>query len=114
MKMEALLLKSRALPHREIAACVGGFRANTAHLFSHYLTGGICRVTRVHFYRPTRRSEPHRTTLEAYFTEHRHSSATQAAAAIEELMVSSVVRRNSHFYEETRSQRLKTYAIRLM
>ena len=112
MKMEALLFSSRALPHREIAACVGVSEPTLRTYFRTYLTGGIAALREVHFYRPTSDLEPHRTTLEAYFTEHPPSSATQAAAAIEEL--TGIKRSPTQiriFMKKLGLKRLKTYAI---
>ncbi len=85
MKMEALLLKSRTLPHHEIAACVGVSEPTLRTYFRTYRAGGIAALRDVHFYRPASDLEPHRTTLEAHFTAHPPANATHAAAAIEEL-----------------------------
>lgn len=112
MKMEALLLKSRGLPHHEIAACVGVSEPTLRTYFRSYLAGGIAALREVHFYRPASALESHRTTLEAYFTAHPPAHATQAAAAIEEL--TGIKRSPTQiriFLKKLGLKRLKTYAI---
>ena len=85
MKMEALLLKAHGLPHHEIAACVGISAPTLRAYLRAYQAGGIAALREVQFYQPTSELEQHRTTLEAYFTEHPPATATQAAAVIEQL-----------------------------
>jgi len=112
MKMEALLLKSRTLPHREIAACVGVSEPTLRTYFRSYLAGGIAALREVHFYRPESTLEQHRTTLEAYFTQHPPANATHAAAAIEEL--TGIKRSPTQiriFMKRLGLKRLKTFAI---
>ena len=112
MKMEALLLKSRNLPHHEIAACVGVSEPTLRAYFRSYLAGGIAALREVHFYRPESTLEQHRTTLQAHFTTHPPANATQAAAIIEEL--TGVKRSPTQiriFMKKLGLKRLKTYAI---
>lgn len=112
MKMEALLLKSRGLPHHEIAACVGVSEPTLRTYFRTYLAGGIAALREVHFYQPTSDLEQHRATLEAYFTEHPPANATQAAVVIEEL--TGIKRSPTQiriFMKKLGLKRLKTYAI---
>ena len=112
MKMEALLLKSRNLPHHEIAACVGVSEPTLRTYFRTYLAGGIAALREVHFYRPASDLEQHRTTLEAYFAAHPPANATQAAAALEE--VTGIKRSPTQiriFLKRLGLKRLKTYAI---
>ena len=112
MKMEALLLKSRGLPHLEIAACVGVTGPTLRSYFRTYLAGGIAALREVHFYQPTSDLDTHRTTLEAYFTAHPPANASQAAAAIEEL--TGIKRRPTQiriFLKKLGLKRLKAYAI---
>ena len=112
MKMEALLLKSRGLPHHEIAACVGVSGPTLRAYFRTYLAGGIAALREVHFYQPTSDLEAHRTTLEAHFTAHPPANATQAAAMIEE--VTGIKRSPTQiriFMKKLGLKRLKTYAI---
>jgi transposase len=112
MKMEALLLKSRGLPHHEIAACVGVTEPTLRAYFRTYLAGGIAALRDLHFYRPISTLELHRSTLEASFTEHPPANATQAAAVIEEL--TGIKRSPTQiriFMKKLGLRRLKTYAI---
>lgn len=112
MKMEALLLKSRNLPHHEIAACVGVSGPTLRTYFRTYLAGGIAALREVHFHQPTSDLERHRTTLEAHFTAHPPANATQAAAMIEEL--TGIKRSPTQiriFMKKLGLKRLKTYAI---
>jgi transposase len=112
MKMEALLLKSRGLPHHEIAACVGVSAPTLRTYFHTYCAGGITALREIHFYQPTSELEAHRTTLEAYFTAHPPANATQAAAAIED--VTGIKRSPTQiriFLKKLGLKRLKTYAI---
>lgn len=112
MKMEALLLKSRNLPHHEIAACVGVSEPTLRTYFRAYLAGGIDALREVHFYRPQSALDQHRTTLEAYFTRHPPANASQAAAAIEQL--TGIKRSPTQiriFLKKLGLKRLKTFAI---
>ncbi len=112
MKMEALLLKSRGLPHHEIAACVGVSGPTLRMYLRTYLSGGIAALREVHFYRPASDLEHHRSTLETYFTEHPPANATQAAAVIAEL--TGITRSPTQiriFMKKLGLKRLKTYAI---
>ena len=112
MKMEALLLKSRGLPHQEIAACVGVSEPTLRTYLRTYLAGGIAALRDVHFHRPESDLASYRTTLEAYFTAHPPANATQAAAAIEEL--TGIKRSPTQiriFMKKLGLKRLKTYAI---
>ena len=112
MKMEALLLKSQGLPHHQIANCVGISEPTLRSYLRAYQTGGIAALREVHFYQPISKLELHRTTLEAYFTEHPPANASQAAAAIEEL--TGIKRSPTQiriFLKKLGLKRLKTYAI---
>ncbi len=112
MKMEALLLKSRNLPHHEIAACVGVSGPTLRAYFRAYLAGGIAALREVHFYQPISDLEHHRSTIEAYFTHHPPANAAQAAAVIEEL--TGIKRSPTQiriFMKKIGLKRLKTYAI---
>ena len=112
MKMEALLLKSQGLPHHQIASCVGISEPTLRSYLRAYQTGGIAALREVHFYQPSSELEQHRTTLEAYFTEHPPANASQAAAAIEEL--TGIKRSPTQiriFLKKLGLKRLKTYAI---
>ena len=112
MKMEALLLQSRNLPHHEIAACVGVSGPTLRTYFRTYLIGGIAALREVHFYQPESELERHRTTLVAHFSAHPPANATHAAAMIEEL--TGIKRSPTQiriFLKKLGLKRLKTYAI---
>ena len=64
MKMEAVLLKAKGVPHHQIALCVGVCE-NTIHGYlEQYQTGGIEALKRLRFHRPTSEMEAHHETLE--------------------------------------------------
>jgi transposase len=112
MKMEALLLKARGLPHQQIAACVGVSAPTLRSYLCAYQAGGIEALRQVRFHRPTSKLEAHRTTLEAYFTEHPPANANQAAAAIEALTgLKRSPTQTRIFMKKLGLKRLKTYAI---
>jgi transposase len=83
-KMEALLLKSEGLAHKEICRIVG-ITGNTLRAYlREFLAGGVDAL------KESRRSnsrgalDGHRTTLEAYFREHPPATVKEAVAKIEE------------------------------
>ena len=85
MKMEAVLLKAKGVPHHQIALCVGVCE-NTVHSYlEQYQTGGIEALKQLRFHRPTSEMEAHHETLEAYFRDHPPASIPQAVKLIEQL-----------------------------
>src|SRR6059058_2547931 len=70
MKMEALLLKAKGLPHHQIASCVGVCENTLRSYFQQYQTGGIEALKRLEFRRPTSELETHRESIEVSFREH--------------------------------------------
>ena len=112
MKMEALLLKATGLPHQQIAACVGVSAPTLRSYLYTYQAGGIEALRTVRFRRPTSELAAHRTTLEAYFTEHPPANASQAAAAMEALTgIKRSPTQTRIFLKKLGLKRLKTYAI---
>jgi transposase len=112
MKMEALLLKAAGLSHQQIAACVGVSAPTLRNYLSAYQAGGIGALRIVKFRRPTSELAAHRSTLEAYFTEHPPANASQAAAAIEALTgLKRSPTQTRIFLKQLGLKRLKTYAI---
>jgi len=85
MKMEALYLKAKGLPHGLIADYVGVCENTLRTYLREYQTGGIAGVKQVNFHRPTSALEPHRPTLEDYFADHPSATIAEAAEAIERL-----------------------------
>jgi transposase len=85
LKMEALLLKSQHLPHRQICRLLSISENTLRAYFRDFLAGGVERLKELHFYRPESDLAEHRATLEAYFQEHPPATVKEAAAKIEEL-----------------------------
>ena len=85
MKMEALLLKAKGLPHHQIASCVGICENTLRSYLEQYQAGGIEALKVVPFHRPTSELEAHRDTIEAYFHEHPVATIPQAVKRIEDL-----------------------------
>lgn len=84
-KMEAVLLKSHDLPHKEICR-IAGISGNTLrrHL-KDYMEGGIEKLKEVSFYKPQSEMMRYRGSIEAYFKEHPSASVKEAMAKIEEM-----------------------------
>jgi len=70
MKMEALLLKAKGLPHHQIATCVGVCENTVRSYLKQYQSGGIEALKRLEFRHPTSELQAHHDTLETYFTAH--------------------------------------------
>ena len=85
MKMEALLLKAKGLPHHQIASCMGVCENTVRSYFKQYQTGGIEALKRLEFHRPTSELEHSHDTLEASFREHPSTTIPEAVKRIEEL-----------------------------
>ena len=84
-KMEALLLKAKGLPHRQIASCVGVCENTVRSYFQQYQSGGIEALKRLEFRRPESRLEAYHDTIEAYFQEHPVTTIAEAVKRIEDL-----------------------------
>jgi transposase len=85
MKMEALLLKAKGLPHHQIATCVGICENTLRTYLKQYQLGGIEALKVLQFHHPTSQLEAHHDTIEAYLREHPATTIPQAAKRIEEL-----------------------------
>lgn len=84
-KMEALLLKSQGLSHKQICQLTG-ISANTLrHYLRSYIEGGADKLKEINFYRQQSKLLEHKKTIEAYFREHPPSTIKEAIAKIEEL-----------------------------
>jgi len=83
-KMEAVLLKSEGLPHKEICRIVG-ITANTLRAYlREFLAGGVEALKEFRVSSSHGALHDHRTTLAAYFREHPPATVKEAAARIEE------------------------------
>jgi transposase len=85
MKMEALLLKAKGLPHHQIASCVGICENTLRTYLKQYQTGGIEALKVLQFHRPSSELSAHRDTIEAYFQAHPATTIPEAVKRIEEL-----------------------------
>jgi transposase len=85
MKMEALLLKARGLPHQQIATVVGVSHNTLLAYFRAYEVGGLEALRTVRFRRPASALAAHGETLESYFEAHPPATIGAAAATIDRL-----------------------------
>lgn len=84
-RMEALWLKSRGLPHAQIAELTG-ITPNTLRAYLRlFQQGGVAALKRFDFFRPESDLMAHRDCLEEYFLKHPPATAREAGAAIERL-----------------------------
>jgi transposase len=112
MKMEALLLKAKGLPHHQIASCVGVCENTVRSYLKQYQTGGIEALKRLEFHRPTSQLQAHHDTLEAYFKEHPPATIPQAVKLIEQLTgLKRSPTQVGIFLKKVGLKRLKTSAI---
>jgi transposase len=84
-KMEALWLKSRGLPHREISRLTGICATTLTSYLRAYQEGGLEALKEIRFHRPKSELEAHRGTLEDYFRAHPPATIKEAMAKIEQL-----------------------------
>jgi transposase len=85
MKMDALLLKARGLPHQQIATVVGVSHNTLLAYFRAYQAGGIEVLRAVRFRRPASALAAQGETLESYFAAHPPATIGEAVAVIERL-----------------------------
>ena len=108
LKMEALLLKSQNLPHRQICRLLHISQNTLRAYFRDFLAGGVEKLKELNFFRPESELAEHRQTLEAYFQDHPPATVKEAAAKIEEL---TGIRRGltqvRHFLKSIGLRRLK-------
>lgn len=112
MKMEAVLLKAKGLPHHQIAVCVGVCENTVRSYLEQYQTGGIEALKRLAFHHPTSELETYRDTLEAYFQDHPPATIPQAVKLIEQLTgLKRSPTQVGIFLKKVGLKRLKTYAV---
>jgi len=85
LKMEVLWLKSRGLPHVEIASLSGTSVRSVQRFLGEYRDGGLDRVRALGWRGKPNELLPHRESLEAHFLEHPPRSVLEAQAAIERI-----------------------------
>jgi len=84
-KMEAVLLKSHSLDHKQIAQLTG-VSANTVTTYlQEYKNEGIVKLKEVKFNQPKSELCEHTCTIESYFKEHPFATIKEAMSKIEEL-----------------------------
>ena len=111
-KMEALGLKSQALPHPEICRLTGIGGDPLRRYLRAYQAGGIERLKEVQFYRPQSDLAAHRESLETYFRKKPPASIKEAMAKIEEL--TGIRRSENRVREYLKSIGLKGYKVGLI
>jgi transposase len=84
-KMEAVYLKGRGLPHKEICRLSRTSENTLRSYLRQFQEGGVERLKRLDFARPVSELADHRDALEDYFRKNPPRSAAQAAADIERL-----------------------------
>lgn len=85
LKMEALLLKSKKMSHKDICYFTGISPNTLRTYFRAFKEGGIEALKEINFYQPKSELNQHRSTLEDYFREHPPATAKEAMNKIEEL-----------------------------
>jgi transposase len=112
LKMEALLLKAKGLPHHQIATCLDICENTLRKYLEQFAEGGVEALKQLNFHRPTSQLGQHAASLESYFREHPPVSIPQAVATIEEL---TGIKRNPTqvgiFLKKLGLKRLKTYSV---
>ena len=84
-RMEALLLKSQGLAHKQICQVLG-ISGNTLRKYlRQYEAGGIEALKELRFHRPQSELTPYAGDLEEEFLDHPPATIREAAARIEEL-----------------------------
>jgi transposase len=112
LKMEALLLKAKGLPHHQIATCVGICENTLRTYLKQYQAGGIEALKVLQFHRPTSELEAHRDSIEAYFQAHPAATIPQAVKRIEDLTgLKRSPTQVGIFLKKLGLKRLKTYAV---
>jgi transposase len=112
LKMEALLLKAKGLPHHQIAECLDISENTLRVYFEQYRLGGVEALKQLHFHRPTSQLEQYADSLESYFREHPPVSIPQAVATIAELTgIKRSPTQVGIFLKKLGLKRLKTYSV---
>jgi transposase len=85
LKMEALLLKSQKIPHKQICQ-VTGISANTLRSYLRsYIDGGIDKLKEINFRRQKSKLWEHKKSIEDYFRENPPATIKEAIADIEKI-----------------------------
>lgn len=84
-KIEAILLKSTGMKHKDICGITGVCGNTLRDYLRDYADGGIERLKEVSFYRRESELERHRETIKEYFRQYPPTDMKEAMAAIEQL-----------------------------
>ena len=84
-KMEALLLKSQGLAHKDIAFITGVCPNTLRTYLRDYQMGGIDKLKKINFYQPESELKQYTSSLEEYFQTNPVASINEASSKIEEL-----------------------------
>ena len=84
-KMEVLWLKSKGLPHAEIAALADVSLRSVQRYLDEFAAGGLQRIRQLNWAGQTAALDEHQQTLEDYFLDHPPRSARAAQQDIERL-----------------------------
>jgi len=85
LKMEAVLLKSQDIKHKNICE-IAGISGNTLRTYLRdYQEGGIKKLKEINFYKPQSELEKYRETIEKYFKKNSPAGIKEAMDKIEEL-----------------------------
>ena len=84
-KLEVLWLKSKGVPHVEIARLTGLGRRSVQRYLSEYLQGGLSATLEVRFAIPQSELSDHVDVLRQHFAEHPPRSTREAQRDIERL-----------------------------
>lgn len=85
IKMEALLLKSKKLQHKEICRILGISKKTLCAYLKQYAEGGIDQLKKLNFRVPKSELMKHLDSIEDYFRKNPPSNINEAVAKIEEL-----------------------------
>jgi len=85
LKMEALYLKSKALPHSMICEVCDITRATLATYLKEYIAGGIEELREINYKGKANELMKNAASIEEYFSKHPAHSLKEARAKIEEI-----------------------------
>jgi transposase len=85
LKMEALYLKSKALPHSMICEVCDITRATLAAYLKEYIAGGIEELREINYKGKENELLKNASSIEEYFSKHPAHSLKEARARIEEI-----------------------------
>jgi len=83
--MEALLLKSLGLAHKDIANLTGVCPNTLRTYLGEYHIGGLDKLKEINFYQPKSELKQHQKSLEEYFKKNPVASINEASAKITEI-----------------------------